>query len=384
MTRPWSRARIARRGLAIGMVCAASAAMLFAAPARSTPASAARSSTTAAQAALAPSLYWGAQIGTQFTGVQAPFDMNAVTKFEALTHKPLSLVAWSSPFTDCSTKPCTFYPFPYKQMETVRDVGAIPVLSWSSEDGSAGSHLQPSYRLNAVTRGVYDSYITSFAEMAKAWGHPFFLRFDWEMNGNWFAWGESVNGNHRGDYVRAWRHVHDIFTRVGATNATWVWCPNVGFNKDYQELYPGNAYVDWTCLDGYNWGLDPHHHSLNEPWKSFDVLFGPYYHQIAHIAPSKPMIIGEIASGEYGGSKAAWIRSALSELPTRYPRIRGLVWLEENQAQDWRIETSRSARTSFARCIGSSAFATNQFAGLAATPIPPPTGTAVRRLAPCS
>ena len=47
------------------------------------------------------------------------------------------------------------------------------------------------------------------------------------MNGNWFAWMEGVNGNQPGEYVAAWRHVHDIFTAVGATNVSWVWCPNV-------------------------------------------------------------------------------------------------------------------------------------------------------------
>ena len=73
--------------------------------------------------------------------------------------------------------------------------------------------------------GTYDAYIREFAEGARDWGHPFFLRFNWEMNGDWFPWAERVNGNQPGEYVAAWRHVHDIFTAVGATNATWVWCP---------------------------------------------------------------------------------------------------------------------------------------------------------------
>ena len=75
--------------------------------------------------------------------------------------------------------------------------------------------------------GRYDEYIREFAEEARAWGHPFFLRFNWEMNGDWFPWSEGVNGNPSGEYVAAWRHVHDIFAAVGATNVTWVWCPFV-------------------------------------------------------------------------------------------------------------------------------------------------------------
>ncbi len=81
------------------------------------------------------------------------------------------------------------------------------------------------------------------------------MRFNWEMNGRWFPWSEGVNGNKSGEYVTAWRHVHDIFTAVGANKVTWVWCPNIDPNRIFLDLasqYPGDEYVDWTCLDGYN------------------------------------------------------------------------------------------------------------------------------------
>jgi hypothetical protein len=161
-----------------------------------------------------------------------------------------------------------------------------------------------------------------------------------------------------------------------------VWCPNIGFNHDYRALYPGNAYVDWTCLDGYNWGLDPHHRPLNHPWQSFDQLFGPYYHEIVRIAPNKPMVLGELASSEFGGSKSAWIRSTLSRLPSHYPRIRGFVWLDVKDSEDWRVETSGSSKAAFVQCIAGNAFAPNLYANLAATPIPPPAGSGGR--VPCS
>ena len=102
-------------------------------------------------------------------------------------------------------------------MESIRDYGAIPVFSWSSQ--SIPSSLnEPDFQLSDVIAGTYDSYIREFAEAARDWGHPFFLRFNWEMNGNWFPWSEGVNGNQPGEFVAAWRHVHDIFTAVGADN----------------------------------------------------------------------------------------------------------------------------------------------------------------------
>ena len=115
----------------------------------------------------------------------------------------------------------------------------------------------PDFQLSDVLSGRYDSYIREFAEAARNWGHSFFLRYDWEMNGNWFPWNEAVNENNPGEYVAAWRHVHDIFTAVGATNATWVWCPYAEDDRHFTNLaplYPGDEYVDWTCMDGFNWG----------------------------------------------------------------------------------------------------------------------------------
>src|SRR6266568_3348471 len=133
------------------------------------------------------------------------------------------------------------------------------------------------------------------------------LRFDWEMNGWWqFPWataldptsGNAINSNTPQDYVNAWRHVHDIFTKVGATNVSWVWCPNISSNGTIplSQLYPGNTYEDWVCLDGYN--KDPN------TWQTFaQVYSGSSYNgnhnsyaEITSVAPSKPLMIGESAS----------------------------------------------------------------------------------------
>jgi len=317
-------------------------------------------------------LYWGATIGSQLTGGQAPWDMTAVTKFEEETNKKVSLVQFFMPFANCASNPCSYYPFPKTPLENVRLHGALPVLSWSS--ASIPSSINESnYQLSDVINGTYDSYIRSFATAAKAWGHPFFLRFNWEMNGNWFSWSEGVNGNRAGEYVAAWRHVHDIFTEVGATNATWVWCPNVDPTNGLQNLtslYPGNAYVDWTALDGYNWGTNP---VKPGGWKTFDQTYKSTYGNIvSNIAPSKPMLIGEVASSEYGGSKAAWIKEMLYKLPREYPAIRGLLWFDHfSDNMDWPIETSSSSIAAFAEGIQDPHYVGNSFTSLAASTIQP-------------
>jgi hypothetical protein len=328
--------------------------------------------TAPAQAKPAKPLYWGAVIGKQLTGEAPPWDLNALYKFENIAHKGASLLAFSSPFADCSLRPCSYFYFPTKGMETLRQLGTIPMLNWASQSvPSPVSLKEPAFQLSDVIAGAYDEYIREFAEQVREWGHPFFLRFDQEMNGFWFPWNEGVNGNKSGEFVAAWRHVHDIFTEVGATNASWVWCPNVDFTGKLTPLksqYPGAAYVDWTCLDGFNWGETPN----SKGWMSFEGIFRSTYNRVLKIAPEKPMLIAEVASEERGGSKARWIRNTLRAIPTRFPRIGGVIWFEENdRGMGWPIESSGAARRAFARSISRPVYRPNEFGGIETSPIPP-------------
>jgi Glycosyl hydrolase family 26 len=324
-------------------------------------------------------LFWGAWLQNEATGIKAPWDMGLVNAFAALVDKAPSLIGFSSPFANCEQSPCKFYEFPTKQMERLRSYGAIPFFSWGVEAEGKNRFEQPRFQLSDVIAGRYDSYIREFAYQAVAWGHPFFLRLNWEMNGDWFLWSEQVNDNQPGDYVQAWRHIHDIFTQVGATNATWVWCPNSdprGRLQDLRVLYPGDRYVDWTCLDGYNWGTGSPV-VKRKPWTRFAGLFDRSYRRIVdHLAPSKPMVIGEFASSGYGGNQATWIRDALIRIPTRYPRIRGLLWYDINDRRaGWPIESSLASTEAFRKQIDSPVYLGNEFSNLPAGPIAPPART---------
>ena len=286
--------------------------------------------------------------------------------------KPLSLLGWgqywySANWCRSGGGYCTF---PSYEMTTVRNHGVISVFDWADRT-SNGSEINTDAQIAA---GAQDRYLTQWAEAAKAWGHPFFLRFDWEMNGNWFPWSPGLNGNTARDYVAMWRHVHDIFTNVGATNVSWVWCPNVDPNNimtRLSSLYPGNAYVDWTCVDAYN-GDIPY-------WRSFSTLFTNTYNAITGtIAPTKPMIIAEVASTESGGSKSRWIADMLNELPRSFPRVRGFLWFDMSMSgpgghTDWPVESSSTAKAAFTHGVSSSLYVPNCYARLNTSPIPPPT-----------
>jgi len=313
-------------------------------------------------------LYWGAWIGSQLTGREAPWDMAAASSFETGVGSGLSLLQFSSPFARCELGDCSYYTFPTTEMEKIRAHGAIPVFSWNS--GASGDPAGD-FRLADLNAGRFDAYVNDFALAAAAWGHPFFLRFNWEMNGTWFPWGAGVNGNTAAEFRAAWRRVHDIFDGAGATNATWVWCPyaNRAESLRLRPYYPGGRYVDWTCLDTYNWGPES---SQPSRWRSFRELLEPSYRLITErIAPDKPMMIGEVATTGTPEAKAYWIHGMFAALRHRFDRVHGLLWFNKlDSGAEWPIDDSVTA-SAFGRELRRG-FEQNVYAGLDRSPIPPP------------
>ncbi|MDQ6673867.1 MAG: hypothetical protein M3069_24515 [Chloroflexota bacterium] len=333
-------------------------------------AAAATSSTVAQSVSAQPSVYWGAYLGAR------PEDSQALDTFEQLANKRMAIIQWGQPWW----RRGAYEPFQTSYFQRIRDRGAIPLLDWAAWDTCCGSE-QPQFQLRSIVLGSHDAYLTQWARAAKAWGHPFFLRLNPEMNGWWSPWSEQANGNVAGDSIAAWQHIVDLFRAQGATNVTWVWCPNIEgqYSTPLDQLYPGDDYVDWTCMDGYNWGTD-----RNNSWQTFRQVFSgsnynggrDTYNDLLSLAPSKPIMIGETASSENGGSKAPWITQALAtDLLTRFPQVKALLWFNWN-ANDptlgWNIDSSPEAQAAFAEAIGLPAYAANDYRSLSVSPIPPP------------
>jgi glycosyl hydrolase family 26 len=292
--------------------------------------------------------------------------MSAARRFEREVGHGLSLLQFSAPFADCGGDRCEFYSFPTREMAKIRSHGAIPLFSWNS--GASGA--DPSrFQLEDLRRGRYDFHIRAFARAARDWGNPFFLRFNWEMNGDWFPWGIG-NGNRTWEFKAAWRHVHRIFRRAKARNVTWVWCPYAR-DEPLAQFYPGGRFVDWTCLDGYNWGPDSPEPA---PWRSFREIFAPAYRRVAGgIAPRKPMLIAEVASTGDGPAKAAWIRDMFGALRRGFPKVRGLVWFNKvDREVDWPLETSPLAAEAFGRGLDAARYKQSVFSEIRRSPIRPP------------
>jgi hypothetical protein len=219
--------------------------------------------------------------------------------------------------------------------------GRIPLITW-----------QPTPGLTPINNGSQDTMISTTASAIKALGRPVFLRFGHEMNGNWYAWDGTHNNdpgttNGPSKYIQAWRHVHDLFVRAGATNVVWVWepnnesVPNDPWNS-WKSYYPGASYVDWVGIDGYNWS------TTREwgVWKSFETLVTPIYNDYH---ATKPIMISETSSVEQGGNKAQWISDTLAAAKSKFPSIAAVLWFDELKENDWRFDTSPAAKSAFAQ-----------------------------------
>ena len=68
-------------------------------------------------------------------------------------------------------------------------------------------------------------------------------------------------------------------------------------------------------------------------------------------------MIAETASTELGGDKAKWItQGLLTDVPSRFPRVRAVVWFQENKETDWRVNSSSSALAAYRKAASSSTY----------------------------
>ena len=219
--------------------------------------------------------------------------------------------------------------FPMQVVQWDIGQGVVPMISW------AGTHT------NLISSGAYDSEFRAAAEELRALHRPVMLRWFPEMDGGQYR---SIVAS-PASFRAAWRHVHNIFVKAGATNVIWVWCPNALHFADgvSQSYYPGSQYVDWVGADGYNWAPT----LQRAPWRDFASIFSSFYQW--GLTSGKPMLIGEFGVLEdKPGSKAGWYRQTDRELRARFPDIKALVYFNSDlDGFDWRITTSASSLAAF-------------------------------------
>lgn len=217
----------------------------------------------------------------------------------------------------------------------------ILYLAWSSSLYAAHSHVLWS----DIAAGRYDaSVIRPEAQRIRQWRLPVFMDFDHEM--------DSADKSDRGtmaQYVRAYRHIHDVFAALHVNNVVWVWVSTgwTGASAQIGAAYPGDAYVDWIGYDPYNFYL-----CHQTSWQSVAATLTPFYNWLLrHRHANKPWMLAEYGtrSGRYAWQEPRWYYDLPAAL-RRLPRIRAVVQWDDllSPACDFRIDVRRAVLLAFA------------------------------------
>jgi beta-mannanase len=227
----------------------------------------------------------------------------------------------------------TYRLFPAELCDYIRAFGAMPLITWPPGQANAqhqvenftGDRPQPDFDTVALAAGKHDEYIKQWALSARNYGHPLMVRLMHEMIAAPYPWSKSQNRNDSpARYVAAFRHIVDIFKRNDVSNVQFVWCIGVGNAKVAKDYYPGDDYVDWVSLDGYNTVRNE-----NVPWRSFQQIFGNSYKVLTSFS-ARPVMIAEVSTvqdltdPERSGK---WFEEAiLQTIPREMPRIKAVVF----------------------------------------------------------
>ena len=228
-------------------------------------------------------------------------------------------------------------PFPDLDAREARARGKTLQVTWEPWHFSDPNAI----KLGDIITGKYDKYIDNWASGARSFGGEIWVRWGHEMNGNWYPWSIGQNGSDAQIWVKAYRHIHDRFRVIGASNVRWIWCfnaesvPDASWN-DAAKTYPGNDYVDAIAVDGYNFGTTTAH----SRWQSFEEIFARPVALANEKWPGKPLWIGETGCSTNGGDKVAWLRAMDKSLRGPLSRVESVTWFEAAKEADWRVMSS--------------------------------------------
>ena len=169
-----------------------------------------------------------------------------------------------------------------KILPDIWSAGSVPMISWAP---SAAATPGGDYAL--IQDGAFDPYLKQWASLMKTFlegpdkayestdtgdDRRVYLRFAWEMNEQSNPWEVgfpaasadlptacSFLHSREAAFVAMWRHVHDVISAtLDSDHLAWVFAPGAGDAPIAQKcgaitpaIYPGDAYVDWMGIDGY-------------------------------------------------------------------------------------------------------------------------------------
>ena len=274
------------------------------------------------------------------------YSRERIDEINAVSPKPLSFVNIFSSFSHG-------WDDLYWQTTNIVLEGAMPLVSWMPVDlENPNENI-----LIPISLGLRDDYIDEWGQRLLAWVDQYpetnkpklLIRFGHEFNGNWYSFGNSPAA-----FKMAWQHIHNRFQAAGVNqHVEWVWSANNVSVDDYDDIttyYPGAEYVDWTSIDGYNFGTN---YSWTD-WESFEEVYADTYLTMVNNYPEKPILIAEVGSaeasdlpnakwGQFGNdtdaneNKSDWIANMFVNLEASFPAVRAVAWFNINKELGWSI-----------------------------------------------
>lgn len=281
------------------------------------------------------SIYLGAWVGGFWDNDTKSLYTEKLTNFESTIDKKMAITNIYSEWSYLENKELIIHLKNISANGWTPMISANPFFFEKCPEGKESLY-------KTIAHGDCDTFLRSSARNLKAYGQPVFFRFAWEMNLPDMYWSVQKVKSDPQDFINAWRRFHTIFQEEKAGNVLWVLSFNTSHpaTTPYAELYPGDEYVDWVAIDGYNWG-DSHEWS---GWASFSGVFSDSYNELIALT-DKPVMLSEVNSAPTGGDKAVWLHDMLTEqVPIHFPQIQAIIFFNENKDEgesvDWRIEKS--------------------------------------------
>ena len=329
----------------------------------------------------------GAYIGAYIGDLPAsyPDSLLEVQAFECMTGRRLVIV---NRFWAMTINGGQYADFDWLNLADYFADGRILMISWNPLDWNTTTLENTPIYYQQIIDGQYDYVIRPAAQYAAEFGQPMFIRWSWEMDGDWYphngpnAFGPDGTQSwniaddlyiHFGDpniadgperFVAAWRHIRTIFAEEGADNVIWVWSPNwLSFPNvslapwnTLSAYYPGDDQVDWigTSIyfrgDGGNEWL-PFRDMLDHTFPGLSIA------EFHALHPEKPAMIAEIGAAEKSDDdkpKAEWIKNTYGTEVKEYPYIKALLWfsvLKVEEGIDWRVNSSEASLNAYRTAI---------------------------------
>lgn len=247
----------------------------------------------------------------------APPSYQPVAAFARAAGRQPNLVGYFSGWTQ---------PFNITFAQEIFRHGSVPLVQINPTDASVA----------AIVDGVYDTYLRTYADAVRNFGHPVVLGFGEEANADWYSWG--YRHVPAAKFVAAWRHIVTLFRAAGADNVIWLWTiqADTAGTGPISGWWPGARYVTWVGIDGY----------YAHPTDTFASVFGKTIDQVRQFT-GKPVLLSETSVAPAAGQfvKIQDLFQGMAQYKTL-----GLVWFDLAQGhgifRDRPIEGDPAAATS--------------------------------------